>query len=99
MAIRLNLLSEAQALEDLRRRDPVKRAVWIGVLLVIGTLVWSSYIQVHVMVRKGEHNRLQARLSANTNEYQQVLENQKKLNDVTQRLTALRQLATNRFLH
>ena len=39
MPIRLNLLAEAQALEESRRRDPVKRAVWAGVFLVLA-LAW-----------------------------------------------------------
>jgi len=42
MPIRLNLLAEAQAAEEARRRDPVKRAIWIGALLVSVVLVWSS---------------------------------------------------------
>ena len=29
MAIRINLLAESQAAEEMRRKDPVKRAVWI----------------------------------------------------------------------
>ena len=33
MPIRLNLLAEAQAAEDLRRRDPVKRALWLARLM------------------------------------------------------------------
>ena len=35
MPIHLNLLAEAQAAEELRRRDPVKRASFIGVSLVV----------------------------------------------------------------
>ena len=42
MPIRINLLSEALAEEDLRRRDPVKRAIFIGVFLVALSLVWFS---------------------------------------------------------
>jgi len=34
MPIRINLLAESQALEEMRRRDPVKRAIWVGVLVV-----------------------------------------------------------------
>ena len=34
MPIRINLLAESLAEEDLRRRDPVKRAIIIGALLV-----------------------------------------------------------------
>ena len=35
MPIRLNLLAEAQAAEEARRRDPVKRAVWMAALIIV----------------------------------------------------------------
>ena len=34
MPIRINLLAEMQALEDQRRRDPVKRVFLTGIVLV-----------------------------------------------------------------
>ncbi len=34
MPIRLNLLAEAQAAEEMRRRDPVKRALWLAGLII-----------------------------------------------------------------
>ena len=37
---RINLLAEAQAAEELRRRDPVKRATWLGAFLVAAILAW-----------------------------------------------------------
>jgi len=46
MAIRLNLLAETQAAEELRRKDPVKRVGWIGALLIAIMLVWSSSLQL-----------------------------------------------------
>ena len=99
MPIRINLLAEAQALEDMRRRDPVKRAIWVGVFLVILVLAWSSSLQLKALISKGDLNRVQAQLNALTNEYQHVLANQKKLADVESRLAALQRLATNRVLH
>ena len=53
MPIRINLLAEAQALEDLRRRDPVKRASWAGLLLVLLVLVWISSLQLKAMIARG----------------------------------------------
>lgn len=44
MPIRLNLLAEAQAMEEMRRRDPVKRAIWVGSLLVAVALAWAGYV-------------------------------------------------------
>ena len=59
MPIRLNLLAEAQAAEELRRRDPVKRAIWIGALILAAMLVWSSSRQLQVMLASSELNRLE----------------------------------------
>ncbi len=99
MPIRINLLAEAQAQEDMRRRDPVKRAIWVGVFLVILVLAWSSSLQLKALVAKGDLGRVEAQLNSHTNEYTQVLQNQKALTDVEQRLVALSALATNRLLH
>src|SRR6266705_1972548 len=99
MPIHINLLAESQALEELRRRDPVKRAVWIGVLLVIAMLGWSSFLQIKTMGAKRDLSRLEADLAKRTNGFQAVLQNKKKLQDVNRKLTALQQLATNRFLN
>lgn len=98
MPIRLNLLAEAQVLEELRRRDPVKRVIWIAVLGVVIVLGWSSSLQLRSLLTRGELNRLDAQLTGRTNEYRVALENQGKLADVQQRLAALHQLATYRFL-
>jgi hypothetical protein len=99
MPIRINLLAEAQALEDMRRRDPVKRAIWVGAFLVILVLAWSSSLQLKVMISRGDLSRVQSQLNTHTNEYRQVLANQQKIADIESRLIALQQLATNRVLH
>jgi hypothetical protein len=98
MPIRINLLAEAHAIEDLRRRDPVKRAIWIGICLVLLVLAWSSSLQLKAMIAKGELSRVAAQVSTRANEYQQVLANQRKLAEMNQKLAALEQLATNRLL-
>jgi hypothetical protein len=99
MPIRINLLAEAHAQEDLRRRDPVKRAIWVGVALVGVVLAWSSSLQLKAMMANRELAHVQAELGTRTNAYQGVLVNQRKLADVTRRLTSLHQLATNRLLY
>jgi hypothetical protein len=98
MPIRLNLLAELQAQEESRRRDPVKRVIWGGVLGVVIVLGWSSTLQLRALMVKNETNRLEAQVAARTNDYRQFLENQSQLNDVRRKLAALHQLATNRFL-
>jgi len=98
MPIRLNLLAEAHAQEEQRRKDPVKRVVWGGVLAVLLMLVWSSSLQVRAMIAKGELIRLEAQLNSQTNFYSQVMANQRKLSETRHKLAALHRLATSRFL-
>jgi hypothetical protein len=99
MPIHLNLLAEAQAAEDLRRRDPVKRAMWIAGLLIALMLVWSSGLYVQAAMARRTLNRVEGEITVRTNDYQQVLDFQKKTTDIETKLAALVQLATNRFLN
>lgn len=99
MPIRLNLLAEAQAAEEARRRDPVKRAVWGAALFLVLILVWSSSLQLKAMLIRSDLTRLEGKVSAHDDEYQLVLENQNKTVEINRRLQALQQLATERFLN
>jgi len=98
MPIRLNLLAEAQALEDQRRRDPVKRAILGGLVLVAVMLAWSSSLMLKTMVVKSDQGRMESELNSRTNDYRQVLDNKRKLAEDYQKLEALQRLSTNRFL-
>ena len=98
MPIRLNLLAEEQAAEELRRRDPMKRAVLIAVLLVGAVLVWSSLLQYSIMRGNQELGGLQRTINLQTNLYQDVLGEATSLQEMRQKLVALNRLATNRFL-
>jgi hypothetical protein len=99
MPIRLNLLAEVQAAEEARRRDPVKRAIWTGVLLVALMLVWSSSLQLKAMLAKSSLSHLEGQMNSLTNDYKRVLDDQRVVAEITQKLAALRQLSTNRFLN
>src|ERR1017187_6484367 len=99
MPIRLNLLAEAQAAEDMRRRDPAKRALWVAALIIALMLVWSSYLRLRATLANSDVTRVEAQMGARTNEFQQILENQAKTRDIDGRLRVLRQLAGNRFLN
>ncbi|HXS67630.1 MAG TPA: hypothetical protein VN761_02235 [Candidatus Polarisedimenticolia bacterium] len=98
MPIRINLLAEMQAIEDLRRRDPVKRAVLIGAALVAVVFVWITSLMVERIGIKSEISGLEQKIQNGSKDYKQVLDNQQSLVDGRQRLVALRQLSTNRFL-
>jgi hypothetical protein len=99
MAIKLNLLAEAHVLEDMRRRDPVKRAIIGAAVVIVLVLVWSSSIQLKAIIARGELTRLEAQISSQTNAYSSALSSVQRLRDVKQKLNALNALASNRMLH
>lgn len=99
MPIRINLLAEAKALEELRRRDPVKRIVLLGVAVVLAVSAFSIWLQLQIMMVKGDLSRTQAQIASRHSDYQRVLENQSRLADVTYRLGSLQEMATNRLLY
>src|SRR5437016_5785403 len=98
MPIRINLLAEAQATEELRRKDPVKRAIRVGVLVVVLVLLYSSKLQINVLGSKGALKALESKWSSIEKSYQEAVENKRKSIEVEGKLTALQQLKTNRFL-
>jgi hypothetical protein len=98
MAIRINLISEAQAEEEVRRKDPVKRGIVLGAILVFAVLVYVGSLQVKIMAEGGQLQNLQGKLSTHTNEYVHILTEKKQLEDVKTRLVALNKLAVERFL-
>ncbi len=98
MPIRLNLLAEAQALEEERRNDPVKRAAFVGALVVLLVGFWCGYLQMRVFFSRSDLNSLEARWNAIDKNYQVVVESQRQTLEAENRLASLNQLATNRFL-
>jgi hypothetical protein len=98
MPIRINLLAEDQAAEELRRKDPVKRAYLGAGLVVAAVLVWSSTLQFKIVAARGGLNDLQAKWNAIEKSYQTTVGSQRNAIEAEQKLTALQQLTTNRFL-
>ena len=98
MPIRINLLAEAKAAEELRRHDPVKRVIFVGALAVALTLVWSSSLQLQTMLSKKEVSDRQTEIAARTNEFQHVLSEQKKIAGAKDKLNALKKMTNSRFL-
>jgi hypothetical protein len=98
MPIRINLLAEAKAAEELRRHDPVKRVIFVGALAVALTLVWSSSLQLQTMLSKKEVSDRQTEITARTNEFQHVLSEQKKIAGAKDKLNALKKMTNSRFL-
>jgi hypothetical protein len=98
MPIRINLLNETLEAEDMRRRDPVKRSIFIGFFLVALSLVWFSSDWLEFKLTQQNKEKVDIDIASHTNEFAQVQVNLKKITDGQHRLTALLQLNTNRFL-
>lgn len=98
MPIRINLLAEAHEEEELRRRDPVKRSLFGGVLLVAIFLVWFSSIFAETMWASRQLSQLDNEIQVRTNEFSQVIINQEKVKVATRRLEALQKFSASRFL-
>lgn len=98
MPIRINLLAEAQAAEELRRRDPVKRIIFAGILLALLALGWSGLIGLQIWLANGKLTEVRISVDTQTNEYQKVKFNLNKLSTINNKLTALGQLSDSRLL-
>lgn len=98
MPIRLNLLAESQALEDMRRRDPVKRALLVGIGLVTIAVVWSASLFVKAVAYKTEISSLEKVMEQHASQNKEVMNNLKQIGEIKQKLAALDKLSTNRFL-
>jgi hypothetical protein len=98
MPIRINFLAEQQAAEDLKRRDPVKRVVWITGVLVGALVMWSALLQVRLMAASSAVKDAESRFAQIRAQYQLVRTNHLIASDAESKLTALNQLAAERFL-
>jgi hypothetical protein len=98
MPIRLNLLAESQDVEDMRRRDPVKRAFLIGVGIVSVMLVWSASLWVKSIAYKSEISSLVNVMQTHASQNKEVMNNLTQIQEIGQKLAALDKLSANRFL-
>ena len=98
MPIRINLLAEALIAEDLRRRDPAKRVIFGGALMVAVALVWCSSLLLKEMLAKKDLTLVQNQIQTRTNEYDRVLASTKKIADSQTKLDDLKKLNAARFL-
>lgn len=98
MPIRINLLAESQLEEELRRRDPIKRALWVGALVVALVLLWSAYLQFRVFMAHGQLAAIEDQLGVRSKQFDQVTQKEHQLGDINGKLIALQYYSTNRFL-
>jgi hypothetical protein len=98
MPIRVNLLAEAQAADQERRQDPVKRALLVGAVLVMVVLGWASTLQFKIMASKNELSALEIKWQSMEKGYQAVVESHRQVLEAEDKLAALERMTTNRFL-
>jgi hypothetical protein len=98
MPIRINLLAEAHAAEEMRRKDPVKRGIYAAIFVVSCVLVWALTLQLKIVAAKHELNTLEAQWKKIYKDYQVAVDKRRRSLEVEQKLGALHALNTNRFL-
>ena len=98
MPIKLNLLAEAQAAEEMRRKDPVKRGVYVGGFIVSVVIIWALTLQAKILAAKSNLGALQTQWKSIEKDYQKAVESRRKSLEVEEKLASLTRLTTNRFL-
>ena len=98
MPIRINLLEENLVQEEQRRKDPVKRAVWIGGFVVFLVGLWALRMQTTLMTARGELARDSASFQSIEKKFSNVSEDNRALGELDLKLAALSRYSTNRFL-
>jgi hypothetical protein len=98
MPIRINLLAEAQAVQEDRRKDPVKRALLVSAVIVGLVLAWTGKLQFNMGTCRSELTRLDAKWRSLEKDYAAVVESQRQMIEAEQKLAALERMTTNRFL-
>lgn len=98
MPIKINLLAEEQAAEDLRRRDPLKRAIYAAVGVVILFFVWAGVNWAGLSKQDSEIARLNADKSGMEKDAKQTEANKKKLAEAQKNIEMLGKYAANRPL-
>jgi len=98
MPIRINLLAEALAAEEERRKDPVKRGIFAAVVVVSLVLFWAFTQQAKLIAARSRLNKIEAQWKSIEKSYQVAVDAQKRVIDCEQKLQALHAMTTNRFL-
>lgn len=82
----------------MRRKDPVKRAIWIGGFVIFLVLLGSATLQFKIIVAKSEASSLQTRWTEIEKQVKDVTDHRARTRELEQKLAALDQFTTNRML-
>lgn len=82
----------------MRRKDPVKRAIWIGGFVIFLVLLGSATLQFKIIVAKAEASRLSSNWKEIEKQVQDVTDHRARTRELEAKLAALNQFTTNRML-
>ena len=97
MPIRINLLAEEQAAEEMRRKDPIKRVIFAGILLTALMFVWIGLTYMKATAARSELANLESRLDRIDTQAASIKSNQSLIADIDSRIEALDEYASSRF--
>ena len=83
----------------MKRNDPVKRAVWLGGFAVCLVLLWGLSLFLKIAVAKVDLARLELRWTSMEAAVKTVQENRRRQGESEQKLAALSQFTSERFLY
>lgn len=98
MPIRINLLAEEQYLDEMRRRDPVKRGAWLGGFMVFLMLLWWGWLLFSSHNAKNSLAGHEASLKRIEGKSKDTGDQIKKAGDIEKNIHGLNRMATNRVL-
>jgi septation ring formation regulator EzrA len=98
MPIKLNLLAEAQLEEEMRRKDPVRYSIYCAVGIILAFGIWIGTNQMLISSKERDVKSLTTMFEQMKPQYNLVLSNMAKINELNQRLNLLTNYVTNRFL-
>jgi hypothetical protein len=98
MPIKINLLAEEQANEELRRKDPVKRAGMAAGALVALVLLWAGLNWFGLIKLTGQLEGLNAELTSLEGTAKAAKANQKKIRDTEYKMDMLKKMSAARPL-
>jgi len=98
MPIRINLLAEAQAAEEMRRKDPVKRSIWVGAFVVFVVLLVCVTLQCKIIAARSDVTALGVSWKTIEKNVQEVNNRRSSTREIEKKLSAIDQFMTNRML-
>jgi len=82
----------------MRRKNPVKRGIWVGSFLVCVVLLWIAKLQLDISWEKHACNNIETEWKNKMTKYSAVTNEQVRTAEVERKLARLDYLSTNRFL-